>query len=450
MVAPSSFNKEIRVSPYLRSFQYGEQNFIYHTCLGNPLAVTPNYANFLDAIGQGGITLDSLAGMDDIRSSIECMLDLKLLELEGDPDFLEMGLKENQKLIPTGKLVKMLVVDVSTRCNMACSYCNVHKTQEKHGIEGGLMTFDLAKTSVDEYIKLAKNAGAKTASISYFGGEPLMNYKVLEPLMRYVHTLKSETSTGLKIFHGLSTNGVLLDDDKVRLLAELDVNVAVSLDGLSLENDKNRVFSNGKGTFWIVEQNIRSLIRIGVETQIVTTISEDNAHAIPAFVDFLAEIGVRKLSLKSCIYKEYKDSDRRDVYDAILNGVNYAREKGLHAVEGPGVLDYTRGCQGLGGMLCVEPSGDVFACPEGIRIKLGEAKTLSEIPLSPEYNYIASRITGNLPECKGCDVEGLCRGGCAGESEYRFDDIYAINKSACDSIRKNIKRNLAIRAGFSQ
>ena len=83
-----------------------------------------------------------------------------------------------------------------------------------------------------------------------------------------------------------------------------------------------------------------------------------------------------------------------------------------------------------------------------IRIKLGEAHSLSQIPLTPEYKYIASRITGNLPECRGCDVEGLCRGGCAGESEYEFDNIYSVDKSSCESIRKNIKRNLAIRAGF--
>ena len=310
------------------------------------------------------------------------------------------------------------------------------------------MTFELAKQSVDEYIKLTRNAGSGVASISYFGGEPLMNYKVLEPLMKYVHGLIQDQSLELNIFHGLSTNGVLLDQSKIQTLAELGVTVAVSLDGLALENDKNRVFANGKGTFWIVEQNIRALIDYGIKTQVVTTISEENAHCIPAFVDFLSDIGVENLSLKSCIYKQYKDTDRSNVYSAVLRGVQYAKQKGLNAVEGPGDLDYTRGCQGLGGMLCVEPSGDVFACPEGIRIKLGEAHSLSQIPLSSEYRYIASRITGNLPDCRGCDVEGLCRGGCAGQSEYQFDDIYSVDKSACDSIRKNIKRNLAIRAGF--
>ena len=56
--------------------------------------------------------------------------------------------------------------------------------------------------------------------------------------MRYVHSLKHDPNTGLNIFHGLSTNGVLLDHSKIQTLADLDVIVAVSLDGLSAENDK--------------------------------------------------------------------------------------------------------------------------------------------------------------------------------------------------------------------
>ncbi|KZR68138.1 radical SAM protein [Prochlorococcus sp. MIT 1303] len=443
----SGQSKRLRVSKYLRNFEYGGKHFLYHSCLGNPIEVVEDYPDFIEAINSG-VTLEQLNVLPEIKKEVEQLIELSLVEFSDEPDLIERGIIENDELIETGKLVNMLVLDVSTRCNMGCSYCNVHKTQDKHDINGGLMDFDIAKKSVDEYIKLVIESGKKTASISYFGGEPFLNYKMLKRLMRYVYSLR-RIYPQLSIYHGVSTNGTIIDDEILKDLKDLEVRVAISLDGLQLDNDQKRSFSNGKGTFWIVEQNLKKLVKQKIDVEIVTTISEHNAFSIPKFVDFLVDIGIKDLSLKSCAYRDYEDNQRRDVYEAVITGVHYAKKKGIRAREGHGDLDYTRGCQGLGGILCVEPSGDVFACPEGIRIKLGDFDSLSSIPKkSQEYRFVSSRITGNLPDCRGCDVEGLCRGGCAGQSEYNFDDIYKVDKSACESIRRNIKRNLAIRASF--
>jgi uncharacterized protein len=265
--------------------------------------------------------------------------------------------------------------------------------------------------------------------------------------MRYVASVRDATSD-LQLTHAVSTNGVLLNEDRIATLKALDCRVAISLDGLERENDAERTLKNGSGSFLLVAKNLRRLVAQDVPTQVVTTVAEHNADRLKEFVDFLCDVGINQISIKSCIYREISKDERSKVSQAIMEGVDYARARGIVAHRGPGDLSYTRGCQGLGEMLCVEPSGDVFACPEGIRIKLGRADRLREIPASKEYHHVASRITGNIEACRGCDVEGLCRGGCAGESEHNFDDIYQVNKSACESIRENIKRNLAIHAGI--
>lgn len=437
----------IRASKFLRAFEYGEKHFLYHTCLGNPREVTPDYAEFLEVVRQG-VTMKDLDPYPELRSQTKELLELGLFEYGNQKqDFLEAGVEENRKKIPTGELVKLLVIDVSTRCNLACSYCNVHKTQEKHGITGASMKYDTARVAVDEYVALCKQANRRSAAISYFGGEPLLNYPMLERLMRYVAAVRDE-NVDLHLTHAVSTNGVLLNKERIETIKALDCQVAVSLDGLAMENDAQRTFSDGSGSFLMVAKNLRRLVAEGVPTQVVTTVDEHNAHTLKKFVDFLCEVGVNQVSIKGCIYRQISREERLSVSRSIMEAIDYARARGIVAHRGPGDLSYTRGCQGLGEMLCVEPSGDVFACPEGIRLKLGTVERLREIPASKEYEHVASRITGNIEACQGCDVEGLCRGGCAGESEYNFDDIYQIDTSSCEAIRENIKRNLAIFGGI--
>ncbi len=430
----------LRVSKYLRSIEFDKENYLYHTCLGNPVQVNEDYEDYLDIIREG-ITLQQMDKFPDLKEQTKTLIELGLIEYSGSKDFLEEGVERNIAKAVTGELVKLLVIDVSTRCNLACSYCNVHKTQEKHNITQTTMSFETARTAVDEFIVLCKKTNRRSAVINYFGGEPLLNYKMLESLMRYVASIKSSIK-GLEISHGISTNAVLLTDDRIETIKSLDVVVSVSLDGLETENDANRKFTNGLGSYAYVEKSLRGLVKANVPTQVVTTVSKQNADSLKEFIDYMCEIGIKELSIKSTIYRDVPADERRRISVAIKEGIAYARSKGVSALNGPGELNYTRGCQGLGEMLCVEPNGEVFACPEGIRTKLGDADALSDIPNSKEYQHIASRITGNIEACRGCDVEGLCRGGCAGESDYNFDDIFQVNRSACESIRENIKRGL--------
>ncbi len=145
----------LRVSKYLRSIEFDNENYIYHTCLGNPVQVNEDYKDYLDIIREG-ITLQQMDKYPDLKEQTKTLIELGLIEYSGSKDFLEEGVEKNIAKAVTGELVKLLVIDVSTRCNLACSYCNVHKTQEKHNITQATMSFETARTAVDEFIVLCK------------------------------------------------------------------------------------------------------------------------------------------------------------------------------------------------------------------------------------------------------------------------------------------------------
>jgi uncharacterized protein len=433
---------KIRASKYLRTFQYGGDRFAYHSCLGNPIKVNDAWADFLDLI-DGGLTLREIASQPELVSKVKLLLEKRLLEYVNSKDLLEESLRDNEKRIPSGELINLLVLDLHTACNMGCSYCYAAKTQEKHGLKGKAMSFDTAKQAIDEFVLLSKRNKKRTAAVSYFGGEPLLNYPVLSQALAYVSTVNAREKN-FRLTQAITTNGSLLSEQRIDDLKKNGCFVAISIDGLREEHDKFRIYKSGDGTFDRVERSLKLLLEKEVPVEVIVTVGTHNSARLPVFIDHLFALGVRRVSVKGQTYTKLSDADRLEISRAVMSGLDHAAAKGMLAKKGPGELDHSRGCQGLGGLVCVEPSGDVYPCPEGSRIKLGTVSDFAQIPASTGYRTISSRVTGNLEQCRGCDVEGLCKGGCAGESEYRFDDVYKIDAKECDNIRQTIKRNLAL------
>ncbi len=83
---------------------------------------------------------------------------------------------EDGKIAPVyssedGCLEKVTVV-VSKSCNANCSYCY---QRNKNNINIGLMSFETANLIIDELLQNYK----KIKIISFFGGEPLLNFEII-------------------------------------------------------------------------------------------------------------------------------------------------------------------------------------------------------------------------------------------------------------------------------
>ena len=75
-------------------------------------------------------------------------------------------------------------------------------------------------------------------------------------------------------------------------------------------------------------------------------------------------------------------------------------------------------CSGNGNELCIYPNGDIYPCG-ATPIKLGTLDDLSAVFRSEEYQQLADRRTGNIPECRGCEIEAYCAGGCTADALSR-------------------------------
>ena len=153
--------------------------------------------------------------------------------------------------------IETLLLKTASRCNIACSYCYVYQL----GDEGwrrqppamSQSTIDAAVRRLDE-LRQAQN---RDFAVVLHGGEPLLLEEAL--LARLLTGLRARLPVGCTL--SVQTNGTLLTDRRLDILADARATVSVSLDGPAQINDSRRVGFDQGGTFEATLAGIHRLQR---------------------------------------------------------------------------------------------------------------------------------------------------------------------------------------------
>lgn len=147
------------------------------------------------------------------------------------------------------KLEKITLV-LTEKCNLRCKYCAYSGEYQYHRTHSSReMPVEVMKKAVDFYLDHSSAIAKK--HISFYGGEPFANFKLLKQSAEYI-----ETKCPSNVDYNLTTNGVLLDREKIAHLAENNYGTLVSLDGPQILHDRYRVQKNGRGSFNRIKKNM--------------------------------------------------------------------------------------------------------------------------------------------------------------------------------------------------
>lgn len=148
--------------------------------------------------------------------------------------------------------VNEIVIQVTQDCNFKCRYClfarenNIDRCHEKIN-----MPWEIAKKSLD--ILYSHSADADIISISFYGGEPLLNFELIKQVVAYADNIFQTK----KIHYSMTINGSLLSQDIIEYLIEHEISVGISLDGpRNIQNKHRKFYNTGSDTFDIVYNNI--------------------------------------------------------------------------------------------------------------------------------------------------------------------------------------------------
>ena len=147
--------------------------------------------------------------------------------------------------------MSQLTMQVTQNCNLRCSYCAYGNNYEnQRGHSNKVMSLDMMKKCVD--FIMTRSYGVDQIAIGFYGGEPFIE---IENIMACIDYIK-EVYEGRSVAYTITTNGTIFDDETIRFLDENNFGVNISFDGPKELHDKNRVYSDGRGSFDKIMANV--------------------------------------------------------------------------------------------------------------------------------------------------------------------------------------------------
>lgn len=322
--------------------------------------------------------------------------------------------------------------------------------------------------SVDWLIEQSEDK--KTLRISFFGGEPLLNFSLMKEVVHYA--LKRGRETGKEFEFGLSTNASLLDDEKITFLKEHKIIPLISFDGPKELQNKHRPFKNGKGSYDVCMLKIKKLLEVLPESRCRATIV---GSSDPLAVDkALCAIGfgTRYLSVasRSLFNSENKNHlPERDLTKMLNRAQAEAmellvaiRERNtgkLNSLKHSGVLisrlnRFINGqkrffpCGAGRASVAVSYSGDVYLCHRFVGF---DGQRLGNI-FSGDLNreIYQTRTLQFQHKCLSCFAKYLCAGGCYHDNLGTTGSIFQPNEDMCALIRRSAELAAAICSQLSE
>jgi uncharacterized protein len=349
--------------------------------------------------------------------------------------------------------LQTLVINLTNQCNLSCQYCYEFGEDKVATPEGKpkFMEFETAKQSVDF---LFTEAGSrKQVHITFFGGETLMNFPLLQKIVDY--SRQEGARRGVSIDYSLTTNATLLRPDIIEYLSENAIGVTVSMDGPKELNDQLRVFANGKGSYDIIVPKVKELLRQHRSRPIAARVTLTNGvrDVIGIFRHLKEEIGFHEVGFAPVttspnrlyaigekglddvlaqfeqLAYEYRDYALRGELHGFSNVSDTLSE--LH--QG---ISKSHPCGAGLGLLGVGPSGDISPCHRFVDSDDHKLGNVSEgLDRGKQQEFLKHGHIHAKYDCHTCWARPLCAGGCYHEAFVRYGDTGHANLHYCDWIR---------------
>ena len=398
------------------------------------------------------INENDVALLDFVSKNSRSTVTPEAISLLGKLDLIDKKLRKPSQKEASSKAVPVtnIALFITQECNLKCIYC--YGDGGSYG-SGGDMTRETAYRAVDWLIEQSEDV--KKIGITFFGGEPLLNFTLLKRVVQYA--LKRSKETGKEFEFGLSTNASLLDDEKISFLKEYKIIPLVSFDGPKELQNTNRPFKDGKGSYDASVQKIKKLLEVLPESSCRATIV---GSTDPLAVDnALREIGfaTRYLSVASRSLFDDENNNHfpeRDITGMLKRAKAEALEllvairehntEKLNSLKNSGVLvsrlqrfiNRERRffpCGAGRASVAVSCSGDIYLCHRFVGFNGQMLGNIFSGDLDREIYQISALKFQD--ECSNCFAKYLCAGGCYHDNLGKTGSVFKPDENMCDLIR---------------
>ena len=393
---------------------------------------------------------------DEIREAYDELYELKKAgQLFAQDDYIDVS-----RYIPVNAPVKALCLHVAHDCNLRCKYCFASTGDFGQGRK--IMPPEIAKKAIDFVI--ARSGVRHNIEVDFFGGEPLMAWDTVTQTVDYARSLEEKYNK--KFRFTITTNGLLLDEDKRKYINENMDNCVLSLDGRREVNDEFRKTVAGTGSYDTIVPKFKALVDERDPNLDYYARGTFTSHNLDFAEDVLsiADAGFDRLSVEpvtadpGCGY-DLTEDDLPKIeaeYDRLTDIMLERKNEGkpftfFHFMvdldQGPCVVKRLRGCGAGYEYVAVTPDGDIYPCHQFV----GKDEFKQGSVLDQSFNMdIAQTFAGmniySRPKCQKCWAKFYCSGGCSAANYNMNHDMNDSYDLGCEMERKRLECAIYLKA----
>lgn len=368
---------------------------------------------------------------------------------------------EDIKYVNTIKpVIKAMCLNMTHDCNLRCEYC--FASQGTYKGEKAFLSFETGKKAFDYLVKNSGNR--KNLEVDFFGGEPLMNFDAIKKLVDYGRSLEKEYNKHFRFT--VTTNGVLLDEEKMDYINENMDNVVLSIDGRKETNDRMRKTINKKGSYDLIVDNYKKFIsKRGSKDYFARGTYTSNNLDFSEDVKHMRELGFDKISVEPVVAKdEEKYALKKEHVDILKKEYEKLAEYYIESYKskdrrfqffhfnielegGPCIYKRSIGCGAGTEYVAVTPSGDLYPCHQFVgneEFIIGNVEEgITNRALADKFKNVS---VNDKPACRDCWAKYFCSGGCHANA-YNFNKDFTVPYDVgCELEKKRIECAIYIKA----
>lgn len=465
--------------PSFHAFECEDDRLVYDLLSGSVLEVSQPALQLLQGIEARLAPAQILASVQLEGESAEareealnalvdelyCLHDAGFLRTEDTSRVAEVERLVAESLMAHSPRKMMLMVQ--SNCNLACTYC--YEVQSGFHSTGTRMDYETGVRSVEFLIQ--RSGRRRDLEVTFFGGEPLLNFELIQQLVDYCKSREPET--GKRFCYQITTNATLLSDEMLAYLVEHEFSVMVSIDGPPDKNDLYRVDLGGRGTGAKAIANAKRLVaaqrEAGVrEAMIRVTLAHGNSDS-GAVDRYLRQQGFRRIMLGASTGRATQKGEwdlQADDLEAMSASAGesvreYAAWIAGEAPRPEGASQLERGIQhllpslthpstepsircGVGrNMQAITRDGKIYPCHRYAGEDAHQLGTLEE-GVDPDKlrAYYDSLLAVKEEHCAKCWARITCGGQCPWYISEENGSIVHPDEESCAGIRKGHERVL--------
>ena len=342
-----------------------------------------------------------------------------------------------------------IYVNPTLDCNMRCWYC-----YEKH--RPGTAMPDEVRQRVERLIeRKVAGAGLRQLNLSFFGGEPLMEFDtVVWPLLNAAVGFCEAHGKALAVH--FTSNAYLLTPERIARLASLRLTYPVSwqitLDGGRAVHNRVRHTAAREATYDTIVRNIHALLQAGMSVLVRLNYQYANLLSFLDVIDDFKDVDEKLKPLLSFhfqqIWQDRNNTSREEIITKLERIEQAYKETGLqfHTQR----VRPTRCYADNEYSIVVNYDGNLFRCTAQDFVTDSREGILSpegELQVNDTYRKRTARKFTN-EVCRACKVYPLCFGGCSQKQMSRFADACVMHYTEENKLRLIKQRIRALSESF--